>query len=334
MSAPRISLITPSYQQAAYLEECIASIHEEGYGGSVEHIVVDGGSTDGSRAIIERHAEKFAWWCSEKDKGQSDAINKGLAHATGDVFGWLNSDDALLAGVLADVQHYFREDPALLVFGGKVNHFNEHGGRTFDALNNANDPDQLFNEPVINQPATFWRMDVIRAIGGVDTRLGYVMDLELWWQVLFRYGTDHLRFEPIVLAAFRIHDESKTSTAHVGFLDETASLLHGLCLRSDNPDLARVLATGHDLREGLRGIPVTAAHKERVRAMTLRFLLKWNHTIHREEQFRMMSAFRELDPRSYVLNSEQQERLKKIDTQLRGSWNLFRVKRKLKHLFG
>ena len=96
---PRITIITPSYQQAGFLEECIRSIHDQGYP-DLEHIIVDGGSTDGSREIIERYADKLAWWCCEKDKGQSDAINKGLARATGQVFGWLNSDDLLLPGSL------------------------------------------------------------------------------------------------------------------------------------------------------------------------------------------------------------------------------------------
>ena len=109
-SLPRITLITPSYQQAEYLEECLASVQAQAYP-DLEHIVVDGGSTDGSRAIIERYADRLAWWCSEKDGGQSDAINKGLGHATGQVFGWLNSDDLLLPGALLRVGEAFAADP-------------------------------------------------------------------------------------------------------------------------------------------------------------------------------------------------------------------------------
>ena len=99
---PRITLITPSFRQAAFLEECLRSVHDQGYP-NLEHMVVDGGSTDGSAAIIESYAAKLAWWCSERDRGQSHALNKGLARATGEVFGWINSDDLLLPGSLQRV---------------------------------------------------------------------------------------------------------------------------------------------------------------------------------------------------------------------------------------
>ena len=329
-STLRISLITPSFQQAQYLEECIASVHGQGYR-NVEHIVVDGGSTDGSKAIIERKASKLAWWCSAKDKGQSDAINKGLAHATGEVFGWLNSDDVLLPGSLHLVAEAFAADPDLLVFGGRVIHRDAQGDRVFAALNDTRNEEQLFTEPVINQPATFWRMSAIRSIGGVDPALRYVMDVELWWQRLFRSGAAHLRFEPIELATFRMHDESKTSTSILGFLDEIASLLIGLCDRTGNEDLSHVLRTGHALRTGLRGIPAGPEHRERVRRMTLHFLFKWNAEIHRENQFAMMHALRALPIDAHRLSEDQRHRWGNILPDLGGSWNLFRMRRKLKH---
>lgn len=328
--SPLISLITPSYQQAAYLEECIASVHDQ-RDANVEHIVVDGGSTDGSKNILEGHASKFAWWCCEKDKGQSDAINKGLTHATGDVFSWLNSDDALLPGTLTHVSDAFAKDPQLIVFGGQVTHVTAEGSRLFDGLNDPRDHDKLFIEPVINQPATFWRMEVIRSIGGVDAKLRYVMDLELWWQVLFRYGTTRMKFLPTALAAFRLHEASKTSTAMLGFLDEIAALLHGLCMRTGNNDLATVLAAGHPVERGLRGIPAGAEHRRIVRRMTLHFLLKWNAEIHRENQFAMMRALAGLKLPAQELTSEQHHRWGNILPDLRGSWNLFRVRRKMKH---
>ena len=98
----RITIVTPSFQQAAFLPECLRSVAAQDHP-DVEHIVVDGGSTDGSRALIEAHGEHLAWWCCEADQGQSDALNKGLSHATGEVFSWLNSDDLLLPGTLQEV---------------------------------------------------------------------------------------------------------------------------------------------------------------------------------------------------------------------------------------
>lgn len=335
MSAPRISIITPSYQQAAYLEECIASVHEQGAG--VEHIVVDGGSTDGSKAIIERNADKFAWWCCEKDKGQSDAINKGLAHATGDVFTWVNSDDALLPNAIARVQEAFSADPELLVFGGNLMHRDAKGEQVFERLN-SQDRHQLFADPIINQPATYYRLDMIKAIGGADPALRYVMDVELWWQLLFRHGAHHTRFVAFPMAMFRLHDESKTVTQHSGFLLEMASLLHALCERTGNEDVAQVLSLGYPERRTTRGIPAHGAlHHAMVRAMAVHFLLKWHGHIHHEADFSMMKALQERaipDGGCRFLPS-MEERWAKVRFTVAGTtWNRYRVRRKLKHLFG
>lgn len=330
----RISIITPSFQQAAYLEECIASVNDQG--ADVEHIVVDGGSTDGSKAIIERNAGRFAWWCSEKDKGQSEAINKGLAHATGDVFTWVNSDDALLPNAVVRVQEVFSAEPELLVFGGNVTHRDAKGEHVFDRLN-SQDRHQLFADPVINQPATYYRLDTVKAIGGIDPALRYVMDVELWWQVLFRHGTDHLRFEAVPLAMFRLHDESKTVTQHSGFLREMATILHGLCERTDNRDVANVIARGYPERPLLRGIPANEqTHHAIVRAMSIHFLLKWHGHLHTEDEFSMMQALHEGDFTSEVhLMPGMAERWEKARLAVDGTtWNRYRVRRKLKHLFG
>ena len=336
MARPRISLVTPSFQQAEYLEECITSVHRDAPEG-LEHIVVDGGSTDGSRDVIEAHADRLAWWVSEKDKGQSDALNKGLAHAHGEVFNWLNSDDALTPGALQCVSDAFADDPELLVYGGRVVLRGPDGDAVHERLNDAGNAIQLFCEPVINQPATFYRMDVVRAIGGVDPALRYVMDVELWWQFLFRFGTDHLRFEAVDLAIFRLHADSKTVSAHTGFLDETATLLHGMCTAVGAVELAQVLALGHGLSSGLRGIPVKPTDARMVKAMTVHFLLKWHGHVHRREQYHMMKALvrsTELNDVP-VLNATMEERLRNVHSIVESSsWWTYRLSRKLKYLRG
>lgn len=330
----RLSIITPSYQQAPYLDECIRTVHDQG--ADVEHIVVDGGSTDGSKAIIEQHAGRLKWWCSEKDKGQSDAINKGLAHATGDAFTWINSDDALMPDALTHVRRAFSADRELLVFGGQVTHRDMSGERVFDRLNSTEDQ-QLFADPVINQPATWYRLDVVNEIGGVDPALRYVMDVELWWQILFRHGTEHLRFERVPLAMFRLHDESKTVTQHSGFLREMASILHGLCMRTDNTDVADVIALGYPDRSLWRGIPANAdKHHAIVREMSIHFLLKWHGHIHTEREFNMLHMLHHGDFTSEVrLLPGMSDRWAKARLAVDGTtWNRYRVRRKLKHLFG
>ncbi|HMQ76273.1 MAG TPA: glycosyltransferase family 2 protein [Flavobacteriales bacterium] len=333
MTAPLISIVTPSFRQAAYIEECLRSVGDQPV--PVQHVVVDGGSADGSKELIAKHAGRLHWWCSEPDRGQSDAINKGLARCTGTVFNWLNSDDLLLPGALKHVADAFADDPDLLVFGGRLVHRSAGGDRPFERRNDAGDVQRLFRDPVINQPATFYRMDVVKALGGVDPALHYVMDVELWWQVLFRHGPAHLRFEDVELAVFRLHEESKTVTAHRGFLDELASLLHGLCMASGQSDLARVLAIGHDLRDGLRGIPVGTEHRSVVRGMVLHFLLKWHGVVHRREQYRMMKALKRVVTLRDMKDMDDMllHRWTQLDTQLRSpTWWTFRLRRKWRHL--
>ena len=222
---PRISIITPSFQQAAFLPECLSSVRSQGYA-DLEHIVVDGGSTDGSKDILAADGG-LSWWCSEADRGQSHAINKGLQHATGPVFAWLNSDDLLLPDALRKVGEAFANDPKLMAFGGVRLLQEQNGERKPLPLDDAADRTSLFTDPKINQQSTFYRMDAVKAIGGVEEKLHYTMDLELWWQLLFAHGTEHLRFEPVDLAVFRMHAASKTGEgmSDQQLRDETLTML-------------------------------------------------------------------------------------------------------------
>lgn len=329
-SLPRISLISPSYQQGAYLAECLNSVAEQNYP-ALEHIVMDGGSTDGSRALIEAHAEHLAYWQSERDKGQSDALAQGTARSTGQVFGWLNSDDVLLPGALHTVGKAFAADPALILFGGRI--INRQGATDtpFEPVNDASDTERLFRDPVINQPATFYRMDVVRAVGGVDPALRYVMDVELWWRVLFRYGAEHMRFVPDHFARFRLHENSKTVSEHAGFLEELASLLNGMCMQSGNEDLVPVFAAGYQPKAGLRGVPVSPEQHAQVRGMAIHFLLKWHGKVHNERDFGIMKALAGIDRRGIDLVPALEARWQRIAQWPKNpTWFGFRVRRKLK----
>ena len=334
MSLPVISIITPSFQQAAYLPECIASVSSQSRA-ITEHIIVDGGSTDGSGTIIRQHTDQLHWWCSEKDRGQSHAINKGLEHATGSIFGWINSDDALLPYALLKVSEAFAQDPELLIFEG-IRMIRQKDGTEVPApFDSLSDTEALYYSPKIAQQSTFYALDKVKEIGGVDEALNYVMDYELWLQFLFRYGTDHMRIEPVRLALFRMHEDSKTDTVPDAFVDEMAGVLHGLCCAVELQDLAQLLSVGHELPNGLRGIPISMAEQGRVSRMVVEFLLKWNRVIHSERRFNAMRMFlstRHAD--AHLLNTEQQERLAVIaDQVVGGSWLTFRAKRKWDHLW-
>jgi len=332
-TAPRISIITPSFNQAEYLEECLRSVREQA-GADVEHIVVDGGSTDGSRQVIERYADGLAWWCSEADRGQSHAINKGLARATGHAVGWLNSDDLLLPGALEAVARAFAANPALAVLSGV--RLRRVQGKPDVALPMEAPDDRMawLSRPKINQQATFFRMDAFRAIGGVEERLRYVMDYEAWLQLVLRLPESAFSIVPWELAVFRHHAASKTITSQPAFVDEMASVIHGLCTQAGLPEHARAMALGHRITPGLRRMPVGAEQHALIERMAWRFMLKWHHQVHAPAELRMMRAWLQLAPPEGFLDAMEIDRLRSLRDHARtGSWFLSRVRRKLKHLF-
>ncbi|TXI79038.1 MAG: glycosyltransferase [Flavobacteriales bacterium] len=325
-----ISIITPSYQQRAYLEECLRSVHEQAYP-YLEHIVVDGGSDDGSREVIEQHAHRLAWWCSEADRGQSDAINKGLGHATGGVFSWLNSDDRLLPGALQAVGDAFAADPNLVVLEGHRLLESPDGVQERSRLNDTARPDALFIAPAVNQQSTFYHRDAVRAVGGVDPTLHYAMDLDLWWRVLFAYGPQHVSTIPKDLAVFRLQPQSKTMRGAEAFVIETAALLSAMAAATGQHDLVELLALGHAGMPAVRPSNAQAQHAAMIRRMVFRFVIKWNATVGSEKQFRLLKRLRSLagdDPG--MVEPELDARWRRMRTGLAApGWTLYRAGRKL-----
>lgn len=330
---PRITIATPSFQQAEFLEECIRSVHGQD-SALTEHIVVDGGSTDGSRTIIERHAQRLAWWCSEADRGQAHAINKALQRATGEVFGWINSDDLLLPDALTLVSQAFASDAALITLTGvRLKRQSDLPDKAMPA-EDPHDPHRWFTAPRVNQQATFHSTRALQAIGGVEERLRYVMDYELWLQLLFRHGPQHVRAVHWPLAVFRHHARSKTVNELAAFVDETASVLHALSIRTGSPHLADVLAMGHAITPDLRSMPAESGHRALTAAMVQRFMLHWHRVPHNRKEFEMMRAWR-VAARPVANDQEEADRLIELDDHLRApNWLAYRARRKWKHLFG
>ena len=332
MALPRITIITPSFQQAAYLEECLHSLHDQGYP-ELEHIVVDGGSTDGSKAILERWSPRLAAWWSEPDGGQSAAINKGLAHATGEVFAWLNSDDLLLPGALDAVAQAFADDPELLLLTAPRLRREADGSEVLLPADVVTDEVASFVRPQVSQQSTFIRMDAVKALGGVEARLHHVMDLELWWQLLFRHGVSHMRTLERPLSVFRMHGESKSSTAQQRFVSETAWVLHGLCLQVGATALAGVLASGHECSGTLRPFAVDPAQRGRVEHMTLAFLLRWHRHLFTAAEFRMMRGLRTLINSGAIDLHDLGAAWRNVDQELNvPGWWAYRLRRKWRSL--
>lgn len=206
---PRITVVTPSYNQGQYLEETLRSVLLQGYP-DLEYIVVDGGSTDESVPVIRKYEEHLAWWTSEEDRGQSHAINKGLKRATGQILAYLNSDDLYEPGALHAAARAF--SPGVDWVAGKVVLWEE--GREpwpFPELPGRSFTRWLLGCP-ISQPASFWRADLHREAGPFREDLQYAMDYEFWLRLRFVHARRPRRV-PRVWARYRMHSSSK-SVAH------------------------------------------------------------------------------------------------------------------------
>jgi glycosyltransferase involved in cell wall biosynthesis len=179
---PRVTIITPSYNQAPFLEETIRSVLSQEYP-DLEYIIVDGGSTDGSVEIIQRYAGRLAWWVSEKDRGQADAINKGFARATGEIVAWLNSDDYYLPGAIqAAVMELQNHPEAGMVFGDVVSI--DGAGVPFNVMTFGDwGLEELLQFNIIGQPSVFARRSVLEKAGPLDLSLDLLLDVELWMRV-------------------------------------------------------------------------------------------------------------------------------------------------------
>jgi len=174
-----VSIITPSFNQASYLEQTILSVLGQDYP-HIEYFVVDGASTDNSVDIIRKYESKLAWWISEKDKGQADAINKGFAHATGEVIAWLNSDDYYLAGTISAAVKIFEEHPEVVLAYGNMLSVDE-SGKTFNTLNYKQlTLEDLLCFQIIGQPAVFMRRSALQKVGGLDPAFHFMLDHHLW----------------------------------------------------------------------------------------------------------------------------------------------------------
>lgn len=209
-SLPLISVITPSYNQAPFLEQTIRSVLDQGYP-RLEYIIMDGGSTDGSAEITRRYAERLAYWVSEPDGGQAQAINRGFARATGDLLTWINSDDLLLPGALTAAARAYPADPSAILLGD-VTLFSPADNLVFEVRQHDVTPSNMIaywrKGWAWNQQGTFMPRAVWERIGLLDESLRYVFDREWMCRALLAGTPLHYLHESV--AAFRLHEGSKT----------------------------------------------------------------------------------------------------------------------------
>jgi glycosyltransferase involved in cell wall biosynthesis len=220
---PSISIVTPSYNQASFLEETILSVLDQGYP-KLEYFVIDGESTDGSVDIIRKYDKQLDFWVSEPDQGQYHALQKGFAQASGDLLGWLNSDDLYLPGALLNVGRAYSENPGNCI-AGPVIHTDMRTGKetlvtqfgvTFEHLVRFWELKHSWQ-----QPGFFFPRATYDLVGGIDASLNYSMDHDLACRLLRHCRVAYVD-EPV--ARFRLHDASKTCAAARDMLLEVSTV--------------------------------------------------------------------------------------------------------------
>jgi glycosyltransferase involved in cell wall biosynthesis len=218
---PRISLVTCSYNQARYLEATLQSVLSQNYP-ALEYIVIDGGSTDGSEDILRRYQSQLTYWTSEPDEGQTDALIKGFNWATGEILGWLCSDDLLLPGTLHAIGEFFARHPDedvaygdALWIDGEGRFLRPKKEMPFNRFV------FLYDHNYIPQPSMFWRRSLYQAVGGLDRSFNLAMDGDLWERFARQRRIAHL---PHYLSCMRFYPEQKTRALRPRARAENATL--------------------------------------------------------------------------------------------------------------
>lgn len=204
----KISIITPSFNQGEFIEQTILSVLSQ-ESTSLEYLVMDGGSQDNTIDILKRYEDRLTW-ISEKDNGQSHAVNKGIQQTTGDIIGWLNSDDIYYPNTIKKVSDFFLAHPEIDIVYGDANYIDRFGELMYRYPTEKWNFNRLKSVCYISQPATFFRRSVVNQYGLIAEQLNYCMDYEYWLRIA-NHGAK-FAYLPVLFAGARVYPETKTSS--------------------------------------------------------------------------------------------------------------------------
>ena len=219
---PKISIVTPSYNQGQFLRETIESVLNQNYP-NLEYFIVDGGSTDNSVEIIQEYEDRIDWWVSEPDEGQSDALCKGFDRATGDLIGWLNSDDVYFPGALKKIGRTYARSPGASIYVGgiAVGEFHNGGIKRCSIPSAPSMWIKRYGLMTIGQQASFYNTEIYRKIGGINRDLFHRMDGNLWYRLMKCHPRAIIIND--IVGFIRFHDAAKSSTAAKLYIEEKAA---------------------------------------------------------------------------------------------------------------
>jgi glycosyltransferase involved in cell wall biosynthesis len=237
---PRISIVTPSHNQGEFIEETIRSVLLQGYP-NLEYIIIDGGSVDGTVQIVRKYEDKLAYWVSEGDRGQANAINKGFQKATGEIFGWINSDDFYYPGAFKAVAQAFVKHPEVALVHGYEHHADRNGNiirEVFPVFRHARAVTVFLAHPML-QLACFWTSEAYRAVGGLDETLHYHLDYDFFLRLSYRFRSIYV---PVSVGAFRRHSDQKTEPQQrKEFVFEQKKIMKKFISQEEMPGWGRLL---------------------------------------------------------------------------------------------
>jgi len=255
-SWPKISIVTPSFNQAEFLEETIRSVLLQGYP-NLEYFVVDGGSTDCSVEIIRKYEPWLSWWVSEPDRGQAEAINKGARRATGEWFAWLNSDDLYLPGTLHALALLAAQNTDADWVVGNLQLVDAYGDLT-GVFNRKVDAGSWLDfvctkwpqGTALPQPPSFWKRELFSKVGFINEQLHFAMDHEFWGRLAYHGCRPLITEQP--LARFRDHGSSKTASGWLPFYHEELEIVKAWRLKVSGPDAERLAHYAGNLKRLIR----------------------------------------------------------------------------------